>query len=248
MEGVLVTGQAHAGLDGECVRCLEEIHDELVADFQELFVYDESDTATLAGRGGRRCRPVGGRPARPRTTAAGRGGAYAAVPAAVPGRLSGPVPRVWGEARRRPGTPARRAGRPTVGEALRPRLAHDQNDRLTDRPTEPPRAADRGEHRGCPEAEDVAQQHAPPSLAVEGRRALAGDVRQPGLRRQAPAAPRLPRVRPVRRARRPSSGALTTTSDAQAGATSQSVDGVVRRPARGARRSGARMPSCSSAP
>jgi uncharacterized protein len=46
MEGVLVTGQAHAGLEGECVRCLEEIHDEIVADFQELFVYEESDTAT----------------------------------------------------------------------------------------------------------------------------------------------------------------------------------------------------------
>jgi uncharacterized protein len=46
MEGVLVTGQAHAELEGECVRCLEEIHDDVVADFQELFVYEESDTAT----------------------------------------------------------------------------------------------------------------------------------------------------------------------------------------------------------
>jgi uncharacterized protein len=45
MEGVLVTGQAEAGLEGECVRCLEEIHDRVVADFQELFVYEESDTA-----------------------------------------------------------------------------------------------------------------------------------------------------------------------------------------------------------
>jgi uncharacterized protein len=45
MEGVLVTGQAQAGLEGECVRCLEEIHDHVVADFQELFVYEESDTA-----------------------------------------------------------------------------------------------------------------------------------------------------------------------------------------------------------
>jgi uncharacterized protein len=45
MEGVLVTGQARAGLDGECARCLEDIHDEVVADFQELFVYEESDTA-----------------------------------------------------------------------------------------------------------------------------------------------------------------------------------------------------------
>ena len=45
MEGVLVTGQASAGLVGECARCLEEIHDEVVADFQELFAYEDSDTA-----------------------------------------------------------------------------------------------------------------------------------------------------------------------------------------------------------
>ena len=59
MEGVLVTGTAEAGLDGECARCLEEIHDELVADLQELFVYDddkhavrddeESDVSRLEG-------------------------------------------------------------------------------------------------------------------------------------------------------------------------------------------------------
>ncbi len=44
MEGVLVTGTARAALAGECVRCLAEIHDETVADFQELFVYEENDT------------------------------------------------------------------------------------------------------------------------------------------------------------------------------------------------------------
>jgi uncharacterized protein len=43
MEGVLVTGTVTAGLVGECVRCLEEIRDDVVADFQELFVYDEDD-------------------------------------------------------------------------------------------------------------------------------------------------------------------------------------------------------------
>jgi uncharacterized protein len=48
MEGVLVTGTASAALVGECARCLEEIRDEIVADFQELFVYEESDTATHA--------------------------------------------------------------------------------------------------------------------------------------------------------------------------------------------------------
>lgn len=43
MEGVLVTGTAQAGLRGECARCLADIDDSIVADFQELFVYDKSD-------------------------------------------------------------------------------------------------------------------------------------------------------------------------------------------------------------
>ncbi len=46
MEGVLVTGTASSVLEGECARCLAEIHDDVVADFQELFAYEESDTAT----------------------------------------------------------------------------------------------------------------------------------------------------------------------------------------------------------
>jgi uncharacterized protein len=46
MEGVLVTGTATAGLDGECVRCLEEIRDEIEVDFQELFVYEDKDEQT----------------------------------------------------------------------------------------------------------------------------------------------------------------------------------------------------------
>ncbi len=43
MEGVLVTGTATAVLDGECARCLEPIHDDIVVDLQELFVYDDED-------------------------------------------------------------------------------------------------------------------------------------------------------------------------------------------------------------
>ena len=39
MEGVLVTGTAQAGLEGECARCLAPVTDEVVAGFQELFVY-----------------------------------------------------------------------------------------------------------------------------------------------------------------------------------------------------------------
>ena len=41
MEGVLVTGTAKAGLEGECARCLEPIRDDLEVTFQELFVYDD---------------------------------------------------------------------------------------------------------------------------------------------------------------------------------------------------------------
>jgi len=45
MEGVLVTGTAVAGLEGECVRCLEPISDDMEAWFQELFVYDDHDVS-----------------------------------------------------------------------------------------------------------------------------------------------------------------------------------------------------------
>jgi uncharacterized protein len=41
MEGVLVTGTAHATLEGECVRCLGEIVEELDVNFQELYVYED---------------------------------------------------------------------------------------------------------------------------------------------------------------------------------------------------------------
>ena len=50
MEGVLVTGQASARLEGECARCLDDIHDEVVGDIQELFVYDDEGT-TGSGTG-----------------------------------------------------------------------------------------------------------------------------------------------------------------------------------------------------
>ncbi len=41
MEGVLVTGTAHASLAGECARCLEPLTDEISVDVQELFVYED---------------------------------------------------------------------------------------------------------------------------------------------------------------------------------------------------------------
>jgi uncharacterized protein len=48
MEGVLVTGEARAALEGECARCLEPLHDEIDVTFQELFMYDDiRDAASL---------------------------------------------------------------------------------------------------------------------------------------------------------------------------------------------------------
>lgn len=41
MEGVLVTGTARAVLEGECVRCLEPISDDVEVDLQELYLYPE---------------------------------------------------------------------------------------------------------------------------------------------------------------------------------------------------------------
>ena len=41
MEGVLVTCEAQASLEGECVRCLEPIDDDVDVRFQELFLYDD---------------------------------------------------------------------------------------------------------------------------------------------------------------------------------------------------------------
>lgn len=43
VEGVLVTGTAEARVEGECVRCLEPVDDEIDVEFQELFYYPESD-------------------------------------------------------------------------------------------------------------------------------------------------------------------------------------------------------------
>src|SRR4051812_5690372 len=43
MEGVLASGTARASLAGECARCLEPFDDEIDVEFQELYVYPESD-------------------------------------------------------------------------------------------------------------------------------------------------------------------------------------------------------------
>ncbi|MDH2416937.1 YceD family protein [Nocardioides sp. CER19] len=52
MDGVLVTGEAHAALEGECVRCLEPITDEVDVTFQELYLYDDTrDAASVEEEG-----------------------------------------------------------------------------------------------------------------------------------------------------------------------------------------------------
>jgi uncharacterized protein len=52
MDGVLVTGEAHADLEGECVRCLEPIRDQLDVTFQELYLYDDTrDAASVQEEG-----------------------------------------------------------------------------------------------------------------------------------------------------------------------------------------------------
>ncbi len=118
MEGVLVTGSATAELDGECVRCLEPISDEIEVRFQELFVYDDQRHHRVGTTtGGRRGQPARGRPARPRAPAAGRGGARTAVPAAVRGRLSRTVHRVRCASGGRSRPRARGGDRPAVGKA-----------------------------------------------------------------------------------------------------------------------------------
>ena len=45
VEGVLITGTAHARLAGECVRCLTGLTDDIEAEVQELFTYAESEAA-----------------------------------------------------------------------------------------------------------------------------------------------------------------------------------------------------------
>jgi uncharacterized protein len=52
MDGVLVTGEAHADLEGECVRCLEPIKDQVDVTFQELYLYDDTrDAASVEEEG-----------------------------------------------------------------------------------------------------------------------------------------------------------------------------------------------------
>lgn len=40
MDGVLLSGTASVDLDGECARCLKEIHDEIDVDVTEFYLYE----------------------------------------------------------------------------------------------------------------------------------------------------------------------------------------------------------------
>jgi uncharacterized protein len=44
VEGVLVTGTATAPVTGECARCLSPVTDEVTAEIQELYAYEDSTT------------------------------------------------------------------------------------------------------------------------------------------------------------------------------------------------------------
>jgi uncharacterized protein len=49
MEGVLVSGTAHAPLGGECARCLDPFTLSIDVEFQELFVYSDTRSGEEAG-------------------------------------------------------------------------------------------------------------------------------------------------------------------------------------------------------
>jgi uncharacterized protein len=51
MDGVLATGTASAQATGECVRCLDDLDENLVVDFQELYLYDEAGEDELSLEG-----------------------------------------------------------------------------------------------------------------------------------------------------------------------------------------------------
>lgn len=51
MDGVLATGTASAQATGECVRCLDDLDDDLVVDFQELYLYEDGGEDDLSLEG-----------------------------------------------------------------------------------------------------------------------------------------------------------------------------------------------------
>ena len=138
MEGVLVTGTATAGLEGECARCLEPIDDEIDVRFQELYVYaDQHDKAVehddhdLDDETSRLeddmldLEPL----------------LRDAVVLALPftplceDDCPGTVRRVWRATGRRSRAHARGTDRPALGRAHRPDAGPEHHHRLTNRTT-----------------------------------------------------------------------------------------------------------------
>ena len=137
MEGVLLTGTATATLEGECVRCLEPIEDEIVARLQELYVYpdqhtkatehddrDLDDETSLLEDDLLDLEPL----------------LRDAVVLALPfqplcrGRLPRVVHRMWCAARGRPGPCTRSADRPALGRARKPHAGRARPTGLTTSP------------------------------------------------------------------------------------------------------------------
>ena len=202
MEGVLVTGSARAGLSGECVRCLEPISDD--------------DRGDVPGAVRLRRRP-------------GRSSEEDDEVSRLEGDLLDLEPLL------RDAVVLALPFQPLCRDDC-PGLCTECGARLADDPDHAHEAADRpavGERwptlQQDPEQDDLSQtQLRRRPMAVPKRKMsrsntrhrrsqwkavapLPGDLRQPGLRCQAPAAPRVRRVRPVRRPLRPSSGSLTRT-------------------------------------
>ena len=111
MEGVLVTGTARPGSRASACGAWSRSPTRSRCGSRSCSSTTTSDARPRRGRRGQHAR---GRPARPRAAAAGRGGARTAVPAAVRGRLSRTVRRVWCAAGGRPG-PRARGSRSTRG-------------------------------------------------------------------------------------------------------------------------------------
>ena len=155
------------------MRCLEPIDDEVDVTFQELFVYDDparraADDDELTTRS-----------ARSRTTCSTSspccGTRWCSHCRSSP-LCEDDCPGLCAECGARLADDPDHAHEAPIdprwaGLAALTRTRAPQTDapRLTVRSRSGTKQ--RGDNSGCPEAEDVAQQHAPPPLAVEGRRA-----------------------------------------------------------------------------
>ena len=205
MEGVLVTGTARAQAEGECVRCLEPLSSELEADFQEMFSYPDADDRGRAE-------------AEPADDAEDdedrlfledglfdlepvlRDAVVLALPMQPVCQETAPACAPNAESRladdpdhHHDAVDIRWAALQGLAETIRRRREGQHERRRSAASTRSRRSS-----RGCSEAEDVAQQHAPPPVAVEGCGPHPGCVRAlPGAEA---AAHRVPELRHLQQA------------------------------------------------